>query len=335
MRTAWLLLSILTCLVGCGVVTSTQKVDFAPFAENTISLAADIEYGLTETSRSIHLREYWDTPAVVAHRKEWEKVRVLMKGVVAYSVEVTTLGNSTLSGPARARALADFLDPLARPVITRPGTRFRITAAGLDSMLVDIREQKKLLDGLRAAQPIIDEVDRIAGEIFDEVKASLDVTARELIQSIDEANAAPVKWNKIIHEKQYEKYEALSALGRYVLGEEDALAEFYEIDPWLQRYVANPDTLTADEMQKLEDRLLLKIRAYQEFTDQIQPDLDKYAIQQQEIADLYTDANHQLKRARTTMTVWARSHRNLAQGITDPAKVNLFDITKKAIKTAL
>jgi hypothetical protein len=167
------------------------------------------------------------------------------------------------------------------------------------------------------------------------VKISLDETAAELIGMIDESNASAVRYSKIVNEKQYEKYEALGILGRYVLGETEALQELWALDPWLENRVANPESLTVDEVQDLETRLLYKIRAYQEFTQQIQPDLDRYAVQQQEIANLYTDANHQLKRARTTMTVWARSHRNLAQGITDPAKVNLFDITKKAIKTAL
>jgi hypothetical protein len=158
---------------GCSNFRSRERLDLAPFAENTISLASDIEYGLTETNRLVHLRELLQDPVVAEHRAEWEKVRVLMKGVVAYSVEVTTLGNSTLKGPERAQALAEFLDPLARPVLdeerAKARARIRISTTGMDSILTDIRAQKNLLDALQAAQPVIDEVARISDEIFDEV----------------------------------------------------------------------------------------------------------------------------------------------------------------------
>ena len=87
-------LLMLLFLTGCSYVKSKQQLDLAPFAENTISLASEIEYGLTESSRLINLRELWNDPVLIAHRQEWEKVRVLMKGVVAYSVELTTLGSS-------------------------------------------------------------------------------------------------------------------------------------------------------------------------------------------------------------------------------------------------
>ena len=44
-----------------------------------------------------------------------------------------------------------------------------------------------------------------------------------------------------------------------------------------------------------------------------------YEYGQQALADMYTDATHQPKRAR----------------VTDPAAIDLFSVTKKAVKAAL
>ena len=43
----------------------------------------------------------------------------------------------------------------------------------------------------------------------------------------------------------------------------------------------------------------------------------------------------QLKKARVTVLIGARAHRNLSEGVTDPAKIDIFDVTKKAVDTVL
>jgi len=320
---------------GCSSFRATTRLDLAPFAENTISLASDVEYGLTETSRAVYLREFWNDPEVVAHRLEWEKVRVLLKGVVAYSVELTTLGSSTLKGPERAEALADFLQPLARPVIGRSG-KFHLSTAEIDSLIADIRTQKSLITALSSAQPIVDEVARVADEIFDEVSASLDETAEYLMTRVDTYNEDVVGTRKWLRTFQYAIFNNLVLFGDYRRHHDtEALARMFENDPQLLEYVKDPKAPTAGEILAIENRLLLKLEKGREFLTQIQPDVDRYNLQQQQLADLYTDASHQLKRARVTIVVWSRAHRNLSQGITDPARINLFEVTKKAIDTAL
>jgi len=331
---------ILFALVsGCSYIRPTKRLDLAPFAENTISLATEIDYGVTESSNFVNLRVIWNDPVLAAHRMEWEKIRALLKGVVAYSVELTTLGNSTLDGPERARALADFLEPLARPVLESDRNaiaRLGITPAKMDSVLLDIRGQKDLLGALGAAQPIIDEVARVSDDIFDEVDASLDRTTVALVARLDQINRNAVYFQKVVDEDQYSILQRFLYLDEYRNNNDISAADsLFMEDPQLLELVKDPKNLTLDELSKIEDRLLLKMNAIDAFSKQIQPDIDRYHAQQIELAGLYVKASNQLKRARTTMIVWSRAHRNLAQGITDPARIDLFDITKKALKTAL
>ena len=320
-------------MTGCSYLKSTTHLDLSPFAENTLTLAAEVEYGLTETSRAVNLRDYWHLPSVDEHRKEWDKVRVLLKAVVAYSVEVTTLGNSTLTGQERCDALADYLDPLARPVVE--AGQIRITPAKLDSIVADIRTRKTLLDGLNAAQPIIDEVARISDNIFDGVRVSLDNTARAIMEAIDADNAKVVEYDKMVTQFQYRTFDVIVLFSEARKGNMDAMAEMLETDPQLREYTTGKSALTVKQITEIESRLLDKTKWAEEFANMIAPDIQKYHQQQKELADIYTDAAHQLRRAKVTMIVWSRAHRNLALGVTDPARVNMFDLTKKALKTAL
>ena len=96
------------------------------------------------------------SPAVKNLRVHAAKVRNVVRGTITYSIEMVTLGESSLSGPKRAAALADYIDHLMRPVVAAPEPKLHMTPARLDSTLAEIRRQKTLLDALSAAQPIID-----------------------------------------------------------------------------------------------------------------------------------------------------------------------------------
>jgi len=330
-----LLLLIFTIMPGCSQFKSAKRLDFAPFAEYTIGLAMDIEFGLVQRQKIKYLRPYLDDPVVKENRAEWDKVRELLRGVVAYSVELTTLGSSTLSGRERCRALAEFIENVAGPSIRTRKGRLHITPAELDSIVAEVRGRKDLLEGLAAVQPIIDEVARVSEDIFDEVKESLDRTATHLSQRIDEDNSDVTLYEVLIRQTTYNTFRTFILLRQYRTGDDAALDEMFELDPQLREYSRSGDSLTDSEIQAVEDRLVQKAQFTKELMEQIQTDIDHYYAQQDELAELYSFANLQLRKAKVTLIVWMRAHRDLARGITDPAKINLFDLTKKAAKTVM
>ncbi len=115
-------------LAGCSSMKKSHRLNLTPFAENTIALAGDIGYGLSEV-RPVYLRDYRNLPEIVALRAKTTGIRQILKGVVAYSVEVVTLSGSTMSGPERCVALGEFLDYLLRPVLVMPTPNLNLTEA--------------------------------------------------------------------------------------------------------------------------------------------------------------------------------------------------------------
>ncbi len=284
-----LALAPLLLITGCSYMRSSQRLNLAPFAEHTISLAMDIEYNAADTGRIPYLRRYQNDPVVLSYREEWGKVR----------------------------------------------QRLHITPAEMDTIIVKIREQQKPIGGLREAQPLIDEVARLSDEIFDEVGAAIDATRDYLYQKIEEENADVGLYEELIRKSRYRVFRETLLMSRYRAGDRSGLQEVWQLDPQLLELVASPDTVTVEELQVLEERLLFKMKAVAEFNQQVQTDIDRYHAMHAELAQLYAVATHQLRKARVIMIVWARAHSDLARGITDPAKVNLFDLTKKAAKMVI
>lgn len=174
--TTGLMIWALIVLNGCSSLRSTKRLDLAPFAEHTISLASDIEYGLTETSRAVYLREFWHDPEVVAHH---------------------------------------------------------------------------------------------------------------LMTRIDRANEDVLAIQKAIRTGQYRVFNDLIRLGQYrQFQDAEALREMFENDPQLLEYAKVPHAPTIPELQAIEDRILLKLAKGMEFQKQIQPDIENYHQQQQQLADL-------------------------------------------------
>lgn len=334
MRRAALLVA-LVALTGCSQFRSRERMNLAPFAEYTVSLAADIEYGAGHINKA-HLRQYRDDPSLVAHRAYWEKIRFVMRGVVAYSVEISTLGSSSLDEQARNERFAVFLDRLIRPTLELQLPQVRHTTADLDRMLAQIRQQERFLDALREAQPFIDELARVADELFDETLDDMSNVFATIDARIAADNAGPVMtWDEIL-EAQNRIFASMGELRLYQIDQDPAHIErVYANEPDYVGLAADPLHPTTGEIIEMRQGMVEKLRLGIDVKELLAPDLERYYEQQKELDELYNAARIQLKKARIAIIVWARAHRNLAEGVTDPARVDIFNITKKAVSTVL
>jgi len=330
-----LLLPVLLLLTGCSTFKKSQRLDLSPFAEYTVSLASDIEYGMTKGSKVHYLMDYRTDPKVLENNAKWDDVRTLLRAIVSYSVEVTTLGGSDIRDKRKNEEFAVFLDRLVRPTIMNHPDVMHISEAGLDSILMDVRQQKKFLDALGSAQPLIDEAARIGELVFDDLQDSLDETADYLRARIEEENADVIAVRKSLKKNQARVVISLGYLARYREGDKTMLPRLLENEPMLKAYLPDNREPTFDEIQQVEDRLLFMMGKAVDFKEQFEPDMAYYRNQVLELDEIYKFAMLHLKTARVTVMVWSRAHRDLARGITDPAKIDIFDITKQAVKTMI
>ena len=328
-------ISLIGIMTGCSTFKKTTEANLAPFAEQTISMAGSVNYGFMSV-RAVYTRQYVEhTPEVAELLVMTQDIRKIMRGIVAYSIQVVTLSQASKEEPERAQGLADFLEELMKPVVEQRNQELSFDEAKLNEMLENIRKQETLLDALRAAQPLIDEVSSVAEAYFDDYKLQKNTAIDALSQAIDEEFKAVLNYEIFLRESQAYVLTNLELLYEYWKGDETALETLKERDAPALSKINMADGLDSRELIQAEDILIERILVINTLRSNIKPRLDMYAMQKKELRDLDYEMNQILQRTKAAVMVWQRTHRAMAAGITYPADINLFDITKRIVQVAL
>jgi hypothetical protein len=321
-------------IAGCSHFESHKHIDLKPFAEQMIEVAGNIQYGLAE-SQPIYIRDYRNGPAMKNLRVHTAKVRAVVRGTITYSIEMVTLGESSLSGPMRAAALADYIGHLMRPVVASPEPKLHMTPARLDSTLADIRRQKTLLDALSAAQPIIDDVAYAASELFEDTKLALDAAMHEIRGKIDADNAGVKEANRQLKKMQIATALNVHYVREYRTGNRSALDTLLVREPSLREMIQSPDRITHKDLMAIEERLHYLLTSLRQSRDQLMPDLELYWKQEAEVNEIDATYNAALRTAHVAVIAWSRAHKRVAAGIVDPAEIDLIGMARRAAGDAV
>ncbi len=323
------LAAILSSLAGCSSFRSKKRLDLAPFAEEMIAVAGDIQFGLGQT-RAIYLRDYVNGPEIDDFRAHALRARMVVRGIIAYSLEIVTMADADISGDEKARALADYLEDVIRPVLAKPQPNLHMTESDLDTILARVRSQDDFMPALQAAQPIIEEVAYAADEILHSAKESLDRARDAIAAKIEREHADVKKADDMLKASQVATVLNISYLGQYRLGSQAAMDSLLAREPSLREIVASADRVRPEHMAAIEERMLFKLRALREVREQLEPDITLYWNQHRELGELENALSTALRKALVAIVAFARAHDRMSKGVVDPAKINLLGIAKKA-----
>ena len=331
----FMLIMLIGTMTGCSTFKKTTEANLTPFAEQTITMAGSVNYGFMSV-RPVYTRQYLEqTPEVIELVAMTQEIRKIMRGIVAYSIQVVTLSQASKEGPERAQGLADFIEELLKPVVEQKRQELSFDEAKLNEMLENIRKQETLLDALRAAQPLIDEVSSVAEVYFEEYAVQKDTTIEALYQAVDEEFEAVLNYEVFLRETQAYVLTNLELLYEYYKGDDTALETLRQRETPALSKINMDDGLDNRELIQAEDILIERILVINTLRSNIKPRLDMHAMQKKELRDLDFEMNQILQRTKAAVMVWQRTHRAMAAGITYPADINLFDVTKRIVQVAL
>jgi ribosomal protein S8 len=324
-------LALVLMTVGCATFQSKQKVNLAPFAENAVSIVAEVEYGLSQ-ARAIHVREFIDGPAVKEYEAQWKRVGKILRGIVAYSIAVVTISESNLTDKEKANALADYLTGIAEPVRANQWERFKITESELKATLDRIRKQENYFAAMNAAQPIIDEVARVARLAIEDVKTAQDAARIEVAGRIEAEHAPVLSFRESIKEGQTRTFRSLNYAIRINKGEEGMIDSLFAYDPQLKSYLKPGGKVDQEVVDNIEQRFIWRLQTVKLIQDQIYPELERYEEEMRELDDLIMIADRGIKQSKGAIIVWRRAHQTMAAGITEPAAIDLFGVAQSAVR---
>ena len=263
-----------------------------------------------------------------------------MRGIINYSMEVVTLSQSSKSGPEQAQALAEYVEEVINLSAEQKEVPLKVSKKSINEILNDIRAQEDLLAALRAAQPIIDEVGRVAADFIDEYKDTFYAALDAVTATIDEEYRPLLLYQKTIRAQQDFVVNAYEALYEYAYADEkrkqEILQLFIEAKPTTATFdnVTLEDGLTPQELWKVEEVLLKRMERIFFQRASTEPELEIYIKKRDELDGVCAQGDAAIVKARAAIFVWVRVHRRMFKGIVHPADINLWEVTKKVVNSA-
>jgi len=317
--------------VGCAAFQSQKKVNLAPFAENAVSIVSEVEYGLSK-ARAIHVRSFIGGPATQTYKAQWIKMGRFLRGIVAYSVQLVTISQSDMSDNKKARALADYIAGLATPIYEDPSLGFKISRDEFISITENIKNQDDYFKAMNAAQPIVDEVARLAEEVLEDLKDAQEAARFEVAGRIEEYHAPVLKYRESYKEWQGRTIQTASFLTRWGLGEKSVEDSILIFDPSLKEFLQPGQPLTYEIANKIGQLVISKLEAGKVIQSHLFPEMEQYQKEMRELDDLIAIADRGIKQSKAAIVIWRRAHQTMAAGITEPAAIDLFGIAKAAVQ---
>jgi hypothetical protein len=326
--------AIAVLLSGCSSFRSSKSLDMGRFAEDMIAVAGEIQYSLGQ-HQAVYLRDYMDTPEIAPLQYAATRAKSLVRGVIAYSIQLVTVGDSRKPDSEKADALAGYFEEVLPPVIEGPGPTLGLTRAELDTVLADIRAQQRYLDAIAAAQPVVDEIAIVSGGIFDDLKTAIDRMTDALREQIEDRYRDVRLADRILAKRQIQTVYNLAYLPQIRSGTPGAIDSLLAHEPSLPLLVNVDDGIDAEEILRIETRMIDVLTGVRLVREQLEPDIEMYYKEMNELDQMTNVWNAELRKARVSIVAWARAHKRMAQGVTNPADIDVLGIARKASGTVL
>ena len=300
---------------------ATKKVNLAPFADQTIAMISEADFGLTE-DESVLVRKYWDrsSPEFKELNTHYEDIGATLDRIMNYSTGIVTLSESKRPLSEKISLYADYVDKMARPRIEK----LDITPAEFNEALEHIRKQQNLLDALNAAQPLINTAVRNAMAKLRKIDNVLLNASISIEQAIEADFVYELSFEKEIKIRKVAVLQALEAIFDHLAGDAEALKRLANnpMNKSKNKILGKP--VSDDDLRAIEQYLIDRLVIIQKVEDRLAHDIQKYEATHRELDRLYIAALKNMSKVKLMLIVWSRAHQKMSAGVEDPAE--WFDI---------
>lgn len=281
-------------LSACGTLrkkfSGSESVNMTPFAENTLLLLSELDYGLPPEDVAV-VQKYVDLkdPELQELMSLVKIQRTFLKGIVEYSIKIVNLGQSELNDKEQARAYHEYLRGLVEWFVQTGQDRGSPTREEYKLILAKIAESDDLLAALRAAQPLIlrfNEINLALAQAIAKTKAGV---VEKTLTRIDREYEGTIGLALALHHRKERLAESL----RKVVDKDDGL----RLQDFSRQYE------DADALSRV-----------------VAGNVSAYLDAKTQIGRVVKNHDDMVKRGGKTIYLWTNAHRKLASGIKNPAE---------------
>lgn len=290
------LLVTLVALLGCASIKKkflgTTTVNMSPFAENTLLLLSELDYGLKSDEIYV-IDKYlpYGTPDGVELQELVKIQRTFLKGILQYSIAIVNLNEEEIKEAEKVAAYRTYLAGLVEWFIKTGNDRGAPTSNEYEKTLEKVGNAKEFLGALRAAQPLITRFNQINLGLAQEIAVVKARVVAETERRLDEDFAGT---RALVLSVQNRREEAACRLKKA-----------------LDARPAN-ETLIATRTKEHRDADTLWVAAAKNLND--------YVELKKQIGRVVTEHEAMVRRGGKTIYLWTNAHKKMASGLKNPAE---------------
>jgi hypothetical protein len=311
---------------GCAVFKGSQQMSMEPFSDNAAILFSEA----VKVSRPFQFKNLSTYTEVEEYKTIKEKsiplIRAL-KGIVYYSNQLVSIYNSRLKDKQKNEQLALYL----QEIFEKAKHKERIDSIGLhkedvELVLADIRNANKYLDGIAAADPIINTIVLALFDRLDEIEGGVSSIIASFESQIYGEYALAIDNYLRLKDLQNMTMETLTKLYLAQTRDITILDTLLQSDLNLSFYIKSTDNVTQAEFFNAEEYLVNRLGSIDVMLKQLEYERVEYLAKKDEISNWHLQVDEKLSIARNAITIWAQSHRNLGRGIEVPPLLDISTI---------
>jgi uncharacterized protein YydD (DUF2326 family) len=194
---------------------------------------------------------------------------------------------------------------------------------GARKVLDNIRNADTYLEGITAAGPVVNSVVLAILKRLDEIQAMIDPILLGFDREIEQDyGATRVNYKRLIN-LQEQMMLSITRLYRARIGDRAELDTLVQENASLTDYLPSTENVSPAQLASAETHLLKQLHQIDDMLNQLDDAKAEYVAKQDELIAWRIQVDQKIMIARTAMTIWAQSHRNLGAGIPVPP---LFDV---------
>ena len=324
-RLAVIVFAVGAVLMGCAGMnkkfTATKKVNLAPFADYTISMLAEADYGFTK-DEVYYTRDYLSGQSELEKeyleltgRVEWVGARILN-----YSIGLVTLSESGISETEMVAKYLKYIKSFEEIVVQNTD----LSQEDFNEILENISKQQKLLPAVNAAQPLVNAGSRYVQLVLTKMNEKAYELGIAVQDEIDAEFAPLLNFQATLKEQSDAILDAFVWLHAYEMGDKSALAELRNSPAIRNKQLVSKASLSKKDIVAVEGYLLDQLQYRRSIEWQLVEELELYYKTHEELDKLYDVELVKLSKVHIAMILWARAHQKMASGVTNPAE--WFDI---------
>lgn len=309
-------------------------MDMNPFSENATTLFSEA-VKISRPFQWKYCKPYTSIPEFQNTLRNAKPLLEALQGISYYSNQVVAINNSGFSDQVKNKKLAQYLsEALDKALRDQKIDSLQLDKLGSKEILEKIRNSETYLKGISAASPIINSIVLAMQNRLNEIQSNIPLVLSGFDREIERDYGETRRNYLNLRNLQQKLMQSVTQLYSVRLGNTTELDSLLQQNPSLRQFFTTGDKVTPAQLTAADSDLMEQLRQIDTMLAQLNTARAEYDAKQDELITWRAQLEDKIIIARTSMTIWAQSHRNLGQGIPVPPLIDVASFTSGLIGNA-